>query len=236
MWAVRVMVLAFLVVVTGCGESDAEQAQQTTSTTSTTSTTTAVCGEGDLEAVRLRTEGGVELEAVLVGDGEVGVVLGHQLRSDYCSWVPFAKKLAKRHVTALAINFASASPDDDMVAGAHELQRRGVERIKLAGASMGGTAALVAAAQIDAAGVASLSGPQVFGALDALPSVRRLDIPALFLAAQHDATFARDARTLYRATKSRDKALVITTGFDHGTDLLQDPRAERALLDFLVGG
>jgi pimeloyl-ACP methyl ester carboxylesterase len=236
MWAVRVVVLAFLVVVAGCGGSDAEQAQRTTSTTRTTSATTAMCGEGDAEAVTLTTEDGVELDAVLVGDGEVGVVLGHQLRSDYCSWVPFAKKLAKRHVSALAINFASVSPDDDMVAGARELQHRGAERIMLAGASLGGTAALVAAAQIDAAGVASLSGPREFGGLDALPSVRRLDIPALFLAAQHDASFAGDARTLYRATKSRDKALVITTGFEHGTDLLQDPKAEHALLDFLVGG
>jgi pimeloyl-ACP methyl ester carboxylesterase len=188
-----------------------------------------------VEAVTLTTEDGVELDAVLVGDGEAGVVLGHHLRSDYCSWVPFAKKLAKRHVSALAITFASVSPDDDMVAGARELQRRGAERIMLAGASMGGTAALVAAAQIDAAGVASLSGPREFGGLDALPSVHRLDIPALFLAAQHDTSFARDARTLYRATKSRDKALVITLGFEHGTDLLQDRKAERALLDFLVG-
>jgi hypothetical protein len=35
---------------------------------------------------------------------------------------------------------------------------------------------------------------------------------------------------------SRNKALVVTTGFEHGTDLLQDPEAERALLDFLFGG
>jgi pimeloyl-ACP methyl ester carboxylesterase len=237
MWAVRVLVLAFLVLFAGCGGSDAEQAQPTTSPTGTTSTTTAaVCGEKDAEPVMLTTEDGVDVDALLVGEGEVGVVLGHQLRSDYCSWVPFARSLAKRHVSALAVNFVSVSPDDDMVAGARELQRRGAERIILAGASMGGTAALVAAGEIDAAGVASLSGPREFGGLDALPSVRRLEIPALFLAAQNDGSFARDARTLYRATKSHDKALVLTTGFEHGTDLLQDPKAERALLDFIVGG
>jgi pimeloyl-ACP methyl ester carboxylesterase len=233
MWVVRMFVLASLVAVIGCGGSDdAEQAQQTTSTT----TASAVCGEGAVEPVTLTTDDGVELAAVLVGEGDVGVVLGHQLRSDYCSWVPFAKELARRHVSALAINFASVSPDDDMVAGARELQRRGAERIMLAGASMGGTAALVAAARVDAAGVASLSGPREFGGLDALSYVRRLDVPALFLAAQDDAGFVDDARTLYRATKSRDKALVITTGFEHGTDLLGDPKARRALLDFLVSG
>ena len=50
MWAVRVLVLAFLVMFAGCGGSDAEQAQPTTSPTGTTSTTTAaVCGEEDAE-------------------------------------------------------------------------------------------------------------------------------------------------------------------------------------------
>jgi dienelactone hydrolase len=45
---------------------------------------------------------------------------------------------------ALAINFSSTSLDDDMVAGLRELRRRGAKRIILVGASMGGTAALVA--------------------------------------------------------------------------------------------
>lgn len=135
----------------------------------------------------------------------------------------------------LAINFSSTSLDKDMVAGLHELRRRGAKRIILVGASMGGTAALVAAADIDVAGVASLSAPREFSSLDALPSVRRLETRVLFLVGQQDIRFARDARRLYQATKSRNKALVVTTGFEHGTDLLQDPEAERALLDFLVG-
>jgi pimeloyl-ACP methyl ester carboxylesterase len=202
-----------------------------------TSTTTATpCGEEAAEAVTLTTGDGTELNAVLVGDGDVGVVLGHQFRSDYCSWVPFAKQLAERNMRALAINFVSTSIDDDMVAGATDLQRRGAKRIILVGASMGGTAALVAAAKIDVAGVAALSAPQQFSGLDALPSVRRLETRALLLAGRQDVSFARDARRLYRAMKSRNKALVVTTGSEHGTDLLQDPKAERALLEFLVGG
>ena len=223
-WAFCVLVLALL-GVSGCGGGDAE------------STSTPVCGESDVQSITLTTEDGVELDGALVGDGEVGVVLGHELRSDYCSWLPFAKKLADHEVRALAINFASASasPDDDMVAGARELEERGVEQIKLAGASMGGTAALAAGAEIDTAGVASLSGPREFGGLDALPAVSRLDVPVLLLAAKQDAGYVDDARALYRATKSPDKELVITDGFEHGTDLLEDPKAESALLDFLAG-
>jgi pimeloyl-ACP methyl ester carboxylesterase len=221
-WIVRALMLGLLVAVVGCGGDDAEEARP--------------CGEEDAEAVTLTTEDGTELNAALVGDGEVGVVLGHQFRSDYCSWVPFAKQLAERHMLALAINFVSTSLDEDMVAGSRELRRRGAKRIILVGASMGGTAALVAAAKIDVAGVAALSAPREFSGLDALPSVRRLKTRALLLAGRLDARFARDARRLYRAMKSRNKALVVTTGFEHGTDLLQDPEAERALLDFLAGG
>jgi pimeloyl-ACP methyl ester carboxylesterase len=237
MWIVRALMLGLLVAAVGCGGSDGEEAQPPTSTAEATSTTTAApCGDEEAEAVTLTTQDGIELDAALVGDGEVGVVLGHQLRSDFCSWVPFAKQLAERGMQSLALNFASPSPDDDMLAGSAELRRRGAERIILVGASMGGTAALVAAAESDAAGVAALSAPRQFGGLDALPSVRRLEIPALFLVGRQDASFARDGRQLHRATTSRDKALVVTSGSEHGTDLLEDPEAESALLDFLARG
>ena len=229
--------LGLLVAVVGCGGSDSEEARPTASTAGATSTTAAApCGEEGVEAVTLTTGDGAELDAALIGDGEVGVVLGHQFRSDFCSWVPFAKQLAERHMRALAINFVSTSLDDDMVAAASELRRRGATRIILVGASMGGTAALVAAEESDAAAVAALSAPQEFSGLDALPSASRLEIPVLLLAGRQDAPFARDARRLYQAMTSRNKALVMTTGSEHGTDLLQDPEAERALLDFLVGG
>ena len=82
---------------------------------------------------------------------------------------------------------------------------------------------------------ASLSGPQQFSGIDALPAVRRLTIPALFLVGRQDTEFTGDARRLYREMQSDDKELVVTSGFEHGTDLLQDPRAERALLGFLAG-
>jgi pimeloyl-ACP methyl ester carboxylesterase len=227
--------LGLLVAVVGCGGNGGDEAGPTTSTPGTAPTTaSAPCGDQDAETVTLSTPDGTDLEGALVGEGETGVVLGHQFRSDFCSWVPFAEELARRHIGALAVNFASASLDDDMVAGANELLRRGAKRILLVGASMGGTAALVAAAEIDVAGVAVVSAPAEFSGLDALSAVRRLDAPVLFIAGRQDREFAREARRLYRATSSRDKALVLTAGFEHGTDLLRDPKAERALLSFLA--
>jgi pimeloyl-ACP methyl ester carboxylesterase len=226
-----VAVAALLVAASGCGGGNAQEAQP-----KAPESTAAPCGEDGVEAVTFATEGGAQVDAALVGDGETGVVLGHQFRSNFCSWVPFAKQLAERDMRALAINFVSTSPDDDMVAGAEELRRRGATRIFLVGASMGGTAALVAAEEADAARVASLSGPQEFSGIDALPAVGQLTVPVLFLVGREDTEFARDARRLYEATESDDKALVVTDGFEHGTDLLQDPKAERALLDFLADG
>ena len=235
--------LALLFVVAGCGGDDGDEAGPTTPTsgttlptsgTTSTSTAAAPCGAEGVQAVTLRTPEGAEVDAALVGEGETGVVLGHQFRSDFCSWVPFAEELARRDMAALAVNFASASLDDEMVAGANELLERGAKRIFLVGASMGGTAALVAAEQLDVAGVAAVSAPGEFSGLDALAAVRELDTRALFLAGRQDGEFARDARRLYRATSSRDKALIMIAGFEHGTDLLRDPKAERALLAFLA--
>jgi pimeloyl-ACP methyl ester carboxylesterase len=234
---VRAFMLGLLVAAVGCGGNGGDEAGPTTSTSGTTSTTAAApCGAEGVQAVTLTTPDGAELDAALVGEGEIGVVLGHQFRSDFCSWVPFAQQLAQRHIRALAVNFVSTSLDDDMVAGARELLRRGAKRIILVGASMGGTAALIAATNIDVAGVAAVSAPREFSGLDALRAVRRLEIPALFLAGRRDGEFARDARRLYRATNSRVKALVMADGAEHGTDLLQDPEARRALLAFLARG
>jgi pimeloyl-ACP methyl ester carboxylesterase len=233
---VLVLALGLLVASVGCGGGD-DRAGPTTPASEPASTTSATaCDEDSAQAVRLTTEDGVELDAALVGDGDVGVVLGHQLGSDMCSWVPFATRLAERNIGGLAINFTSRSPDQDMVAAAAELRRRGAERIFLVGASMGGTAALVAAGDIDVAGVVALSAPQEFSGLDALPVVRDLEIPILFVVGRQDKSFARDARRLFQATSSPDKDLVITSGAEHGTDLLRDAKAERALVEFLVGG
>ena len=120
------------------------------------------CGEKEAAVVTLATDSGSELDAALVGDGDVGVVLGHQFGSDFCSWIPFAKQLAERNMSALAINFASMALDDDMIAGALRAGAPRNARIILVGASMGGTDDLVAAGEIDVAGVAALSAPQEF--------------------------------------------------------------------------
>ena len=113
MWIVRALMLGLVVAAAGCGGSDAEEARPAASTSGATTATAAPCGEAGVVAVTFTTPGGSEVDAAVVGDGEVGVVLGHQFRSNFCSWVPFAKELAERHMRSLALNFVSTSPDDD---------------------------------------------------------------------------------------------------------------------------
>ena len=98
---------------------------------------------------------------VVLGRGRTGVVLGHQAGSDLCEWLPRARVLAKQGRQVLAFDFGpSGKIGEDMVAAAAELHRRGADRLVLVGSSMGGTAAIAAAAEVTppVAGVISLRG------------------------------------------------------------------------------
>ncbi len=67
----------------------------------------------------------------------------------------------------------------------------------------------------------SLSGPAVFGDMDARAAVAPLRVPVLFMAARQDGPFATAARGLYRAAGTRDKRLLVLSSAAHGTNLLR---------------
>jgi hypothetical protein len=126
---------------------------------------------------------------VVLGRGRTGVVLGHQAGSDLCEWLPRARVLAKQGRQVLAFDFGpSGKIGEDMVAAAAELHRRGAHRLVLLGSSMGGTAAIAAAAEVTppVAGVISLSDPEEYQGKDAAVAAPRLRMPALFVAARDD--------------------------------------------------
>jgi pimeloyl-ACP methyl ester carboxylesterase len=161
---------------------------------------------------------------LVLGQGRTGVVLGHQAGSDLCEWLPRARALAKQGRQVLAFDFGpSADIGKDMVAAAAELRRRGVTRMVLVGSSMGGTAAIAAAAEITppVAGVVSLSGPEEYQGADAASAAPRLRVPVLFIVAADDPPFDDDARALYQAVPGHDKRLVVLEGGGHGTSLLE---------------
>jgi pimeloyl-ACP methyl ester carboxylesterase len=186
-------------------------------------------------AVAFRASDGVALKGVLLGRGTTGVALAHEFRRDLCSWLPFARVLARKGYLVLAFdarNFGSSARvnsaaafavDRDVRGAAQVLRARGAKRIVLGGASMGGTAVLVAGAALRPApaAVMSLSGPTDLSSMDALAAVRKLHAPTLFLAGKYDTQFAADARKMYAASASTRKRLVIRPTGAHGTDLLR---------------
>jgi hypothetical protein len=162
------------------------------------------------------------VRGALVGRGQVGVVLAHQAGGSLCQWLRYANRLRDEGREVLAFTFVGADKPGEVSSAAAELARRGIAKTLLIGASMGGTAALVAASTAGpgVAGVASLSGPAFYEDMNADAAVRKLTIPALFMVAEDDSQFAASTRSLYAVCASPRKQLEVRPGSDHGVGLL----------------
>ena len=196
-------------------------------------------------------EAGASIGGVELGNGTTGVVLAHEAEADSCNWLPYGSTLAAAGYRVLAFDFSGAgvSPDlpdndshDGNVLGALAfLRHEGVTKVVLMGASMGGTASLLAASKASppVAGVVSLSAPLAYEGMSASGAVAKLAVPALFAAAEDDADFPFAARTLYDATPGSAKTLLIAQGIPlHGTALLapgldETVKIQAAVEDFL---
>ena len=116
--------------------------------------------------VTFTTDDGIKLAGRLFGpdDATAGVVLAHMLPADQSSWYDFAQRLGAMGYRALTFDFRGYCPGgdagcsegeraiagiwQDVLAAKDFLVEEGVTRVALVGASMGGTASLVAAAQV----------------------------------------------------------------------------------------
>lgn len=112
------------------------------------------------------------------------------------------------------------SPVEAAVSAVAWLRSQGAKKVYLVGASMGGTAALSAAAKTPVDGVVSLSGPSIYGGMDAVTAVKSLTIPVLFAAGEYDGSFADSAKELYAACASKQKRLMLLPTGSHGVSLL----------------
>jgi dienelactone hydrolase len=117
----------------------------------------------------------------------------------------------------------------DVVGAARKLRALGVSRVYLMGASLGGTASIVAATRIEpaVAGVVSLSGEADLSGLfpgsglDAVAAAKNLKVPVLFVAAKQDGLVpAADVARIRSALRSRGSRVVLYPGPYHGWDLL----------------
>jgi pimeloyl-ACP methyl ester carboxylesterase len=187
------------------------------------------------KAISFRATDGVPLHGVLLGSGQKGIVLGGDaVRGNLCNWLPLARTLAQRGYRVLvydtrplplrrrsrptAVHFAR-----DVVGAERELVRRGVSRVLVGGAGLGGTAAMTAAAVIPRsvlAGVVVLSAVRRFAGMNAEAAARRVTAPSFFGVGSRDFPFVDEVRKLYAASAAKRKQLVVVRSSGAGTDLL----------------
>lgn len=207
--------------------------------------------------VSFTVPGGVELEGRVfeAEEASAGVVLAHMQPADQSSWFEYAETLADEGYRTLTFNFRGYCPGGDagcsggetdlallwrdVQAAVRYLRSTGIPRVAVIGASMGGTAALVAAAQPSAriAAVATLSAPIAIGGLVVTPeTLVGASSAKLFVAGNGDATAADDAQGMYDLSVP-PKRVEIVPSEDHGTELLegnQGPNVRRLLSVWLA--
>lgn len=194
----------------------------------------SAAGAVEDERVQITATDGVQLIGHLYGTAGPGVVLGHMYPADQHSWTAFAEELGSSGYRALTFDFRGygesggskdiAAIDRDMEGAYRYLVGRKIQPIVLAGASMGGTAALIVASRVPVACVVTLSAPFAFRGLDATDALPKVRAPKLFIASQGDEAAAA-AVARFAATSSDPKATRVFPGEAHGTDLFAGPHA-----------
>ncbi len=226
--------------------SSAESSPQPTTTAVEDSATTSAAA-GDAEdsyqgPVTIETSDGVSLAGDIVGTGTTGVVLAHMRGASRATWAEFAEVLSSNGYRALYFDFRGygesegdrdTNLDLDLAAAVESMTAAGVSDVFVFGASMGGTASVVTAANFDLAGVASLSGPASSLGLDALAAAGELNEPSLFIAAESDSPYADHADQMAAAAGTEP---TVFPGGSHGTNLFRDngEELETTLLDFVA--
>jgi pimeloyl-ACP methyl ester carboxylesterase len=175
------------------------------------------------------------------------VVLAHMSVGDLCQWVPYARGLAKKGFFVFPFDlrghgFSEGRQDHrkagaDVSAAVRAVRGLGAHKVVVVGASLGGIAALIASSTVKPAidGLVAVSAPaSISGELNALPSVQRLHVATLYVAAEQDQNppydFAADAQRLYDATATKQKRLELLPGSLHGVFLVQGSAAVKKLL------
>lgn len=192
-------------------------------------------------AVQFVTEDGVALCGYILGTGSRGITLGHAKGWGLKSWLPFGERLAKEGYQVILWEFRDTAPsassaaemrqrwDLDVLAAAQVLREWGVTEIIAMGASYGGTATAVAAAEIpELAGVVILSSPAYDMEIDAISAMESVSAPAFFAVSREDwqnapGVYQKHVEALYEACGSKRKEIHIVEGSDHGTDMITVP-------------
>jgi pimeloyl-ACP methyl ester carboxylesterase len=200
---------------------------------------------GDL---RFRAADGTKLAGHRFGRGETAVVFAHELRGGACQWIPYARQLSTRGYLTIAFDFrgygdsqrpagnAASRIAADVTAAARVARSLGARRVILVGASMGGIAVVVAAANARPAvdGVVSLSGVSTWGYMNRVAAAKKLAMPVLYVVGKQDIGFVEESQALYEATASPTKTLEIVDSAFHGVQLVKVQAIQTLVEKFLA--
>ena len=179
----------------------------------------------------IRTRDGLRLDARLfAAEPERIVILLHMFPADQTAWYPFARELQAQGISALTLDFRGygvsegeqdpSEIDHDVRAAIAFARERAYTRIVLVGASMGGTAAIVVAADQPVDGVAALSAPSRMRGIDAKSTIGSVDVPLTLIAASGDLAAMNALNSFAARAGLGEDARLVVPGRAHGTELL----------------
>ena len=201
-------------------------------------------------SVEFLTDDGITLGGQLFdGGGNLAVILSHAAPTDQRSWRSFAEQLSRgQGYMVLTYDFrgygASSGermfPDlnRDVLAAVNFMRSRGMNRIVLVGASVGGTASLRVAGVEAVSGVVSLSSVVEFRGLTV--GNKLIEEPVLMIAEAGDEYAAFSFQQIIDSGVVRPPQLtpvLFPRGDSHGTDIFSGPNgaeATRLILEFLA--
>jgi pimeloyl-ACP methyl ester carboxylesterase len=217
---------ALLLALAACGDKTpappdpSEQARR-----SAIQLTDASCVENpESKLITLDTPHGIGVGLPVGDSGDTGIVYLHQSDGGLCQWLPVAMIESQKGYRGISIDNSSSTSPELAAAAVEWLRAKGVKRVFLAGASMGGTHAWQAATLINPPvdGLISLSAPEIYDGINAVEAARTLNIPVFVVAAEFDGNFASAAQTLHDAIPSQHKHLLMVSGSSHGVSMIDN--------------
>jgi dienelactone hydrolase len=235
----RALLIAASLAVAGCGSDAPEPARSTPQPIPPAGSG----GPPDARAVGFHAGDGVGLRGRLFGHGRAAVVLAHMgNRTDNESdWFPLARRLAREGYLVLAYNRRAVCAGErrrydcsgggndfgeswqDVVGAVRFVQSQGARQVALAGASIGGTAVVYAAAsgRVHPAALISLAGVNHASTYSMdRADLQRIGGAKLFVCARRDPDGAADSARELSGWARVPKRMVLLDSDLHGTDML----------------
>lgn len=199
----------------------------------------ARCGDTGVDSSAMWLPvGDARFDVGVAGEGTTTAIFAHQRNQDECGFWPYASSLAEQGVQVLLVNSCGYGETecprdanhvvdagaDAILAAADWAREHGAERVVAVGASMGGTAAIVAGGRDDGTGVldgvVDLSGPLAFRGYDSMEDAPDLTAPLLLAVAPDDTSVDVDELQQLADASASDDVTVIGDGVGHGWAML----------------